>query len=407
MRFVVLAAGGGKRMGPLSADRAKVLLPVAGRPLLAWTLASLKEAGASSATVVVNFAEAEMRKWLRTASPITAKGVRQTNRDGTGRGVLAGVGKKPREDAFVFYGDVFVPPTVLAKLAKEEGSWIAVHEVADASAYGSVESRAAKFIRVHEKSAKPPSRFVFAGIARLGVDILSRLSSLKKSSRGEYELTDALNEHAEAGGKIRVIKLDEWFEAGRPWHLLTIQERLLRDAKGKGTRTGAIIEPGAQLFGHVQVGRGTRIRSGAYIEGPVVIGEDCKIGPNCYIRPATSIGDRCHIGASVEIKNSLIMDDANIPHLSYIGDSVIASRVNLGAGTNVANLKVTPQTVRVTWDDGSKIDTGMRKLGTIIGPDTKIGINCSLNPGTIIGEKCAVGAGKVLSGWVPAASQLF
>ncbi|HEX9817133.1 MAG TPA: bifunctional sugar-1-phosphate nucleotidylyltransferase/acetyltransferase [Candidatus Thermoplasmatota archaeon] len=404
---MVLAAGGGTRMAPLSADRPKVLLPVGGRPLLSWTFDALRDAGAREASVIVNHGEPELRSWARTASTLKTRIVRQPKADGTGGAVRIAAGKRPREPFFVHYGDVWVPPKVLASLVREEGSWIGVHQVPDAAAFGSVEARRGTLVKIHEKSAKPPSRNVFAGLARLEPDALLRLSSLKKSPRGEYELTDVLNQHAADGGKIRVVKIPEWFEAGRPWNLLTIQQRLLRDATSKGSRVGAVIEPGARLMGHVEVGAGTRIRSGAYIEGPVVIGKDCKIGPNCYIRPTTSIGDRCHIGASVEVKNSIVMDDTNVPHLSYVGDSVLASRVNLGAGTNVANLKVTPQNVRATLGDGSKIDTGMRKLGTMIGPDTKIGINCSLNPGTVVGANCLVGAGNVLSGWIPSGTKVL
>ena len=407
MRFTVLAAGGGKRMAPLSADRPKVLLPVAGRPLLSWTFDALRSARSREVSLVVNHGEAAMRAWSRSVTGVKTRITKQPTADGTGGAVRVVAGRRPKEPIFVLYGDVHVPPKVLAGLVPEEGSWIGVFEVPDATPFGSVESRRGKLVRIHEKSNKPPSRQVFAGVARLEPDLLARLSGLKKSSRGEYELTDAINLHADDGGTVRVVRLPEWFEAGRPWNLLPIQERLLRDATGKGSRTGAVIEPGARLFGHVQVGKGTRIRSGVYIEGPVVIGEDCKIGPNCYIRPTTSIGDRCHIGASVELKNSIIMEDSNVPHLSYVGDSVIASRVNLGAGTNVANLKVTPQNVRVTLGDGSRLDTGMRKLGTIIGPGTKLGINCSINPGTILGADVLVGAGRVVSGWVPDGSRVL
>jgi NDP-sugar pyrophosphorylase family protein len=288
MRFVVLAAGGGKRMGPLTTQTPKVLLPVANRPLMGWTLEGLKRAGADRATLVLNHAEAEMRKFLREQSPIPTKMVRQPRRDGTARGAQAGAGKRPKDPIFLLYGDVFLPEATLTKLAKEPGSWIGTYNVEDASPYGSVETRAGRLVRIHEKTSKPPSRRIFAGVARLEPDVLARLASLKKSARGEYELTDALNQHAGEGGKIRVLDLPEWYEAGRPWHLLGIQERLLRDASGKGERTGAIIEPGARLIGHVEVGAGTRIRSGAYIEGPVVIGREAKIGPNCYLRPTTS-----------------------------------------------------------------------------------------------------------------------
>ena len=72
----------------------------------------------------------------------------------------------------------------------------------------------------------------------------------------------------------------------------------------------------------------------------MIIGEGCEIGPNCYIRPSTTIGDDCHIGAAVEVKNSIIMKGTKVPHLNYVGDSVIGEGCNLGAGTKIANLRL-------------------------------------------------------------------
>jgi bifunctional UDP-N-acetylglucosamine pyrophosphorylase/glucosamine-1-phosphate N-acetyltransferase len=102
--------------------------------------------------------------------------------------------------------------------------------------------------------------------------------------------------------------------------------------------------------------------SGTYIKGNVIIGENCLIGPNCYLRGNTSIGNGCHIGQAVEIKNSVIMDNAKVPHLSYIGDSVIGENSNLGAGTITANLKHDNKNVRSVVK-GKIVDTGRRKFG--------------------------------------------
>ena len=100
------------------------------------------------------------------------------------------------------------------------------------------------------------------------------------------------------------------------------------------------VEENVVLKGAVVIGKNTVVKSGAYIEGPVIIGEDCRIGPNCYIRPSTTIGNDCHIGASVEIKNSIIMNGSDVPHLNYVGDSVIGEGCNFGAGTKIANLRL-------------------------------------------------------------------
>jgi bifunctional UDP-N-acetylglucosamine pyrophosphorylase/glucosamine-1-phosphate N-acetyltransferase len=138
------------------------------------------------------------------------------------------------------------------------------------------------------------------------------------------------------------------------------------------------------------VGKNTIIRSGSYIQGPCYIGENNIIGPNAFIRPNTSIENNCHIGLS-EIKNSTILSNSNVPHFNYIGDSIICENVNLGAGTKVANLRFDDGNVMVKIK-GKLINSKRRKLGTIIGPNVKTGINVSIMTGKIIGENSRIGA---------------
>ena len=129
-----------------------------------------------------------------------------------------------------------------------------------------------------------------------------------------------------------------------PWDLLTANESMLSSLEE--TNLGK-VEKNVTLKGAVASAKARCIKSGAYIEGPVIIGERCQIGPNCYIRASTAIGDGCHIGAAVEVKNSIIMKNTKIPHLNYVGDSVIGEDCNLGAGTKIANLRLDKSDISV------------------------------------------------------------
>jgi NDP-sugar pyrophosphorylase family protein len=144
------------------------------------------------------------------------------------------------------------------------------------------------------------------------------------------------------------------------------------------------------------------VRSGAYIVGPVIIGDGCEIGPNCFIRPSTTIGNNCHVGAASEVKNSLIMNGTRIPHLNYVGDSVIGEGCNLGAGTKIANLRLDKQNISV-----GGIDTRRRKLGAIIGDNVETGINASINVGSVIGSNTFIGPGAVASGTILPGSKIL
>ncbi|MCM8529056.1 MAG: hypothetical protein NE327_21220 [Lentisphaeraceae bacterium] len=172
--------------------------------------------------------------------------------------------------------------------------------------------------------------------------------------------------------------LEDCFEIKYAWDLLRINELVISamaqdDIKGK-VYDSAVIE------GKVQIGAGTKILPGVYIEGNVIIGEDCKVGPNCYIRGNTFIGDGCHVGQSVEIKNSILMDKTNVGHLSYVGDSVLGTRVNFGAGTTTSNLRHDNQNHH-SMIQGELVNTGRRKFGVIIGDGVHTGINTSFYPG--------------------------
>jgi bifunctional UDP-N-acetylglucosamine pyrophosphorylase/glucosamine-1-phosphate N-acetyltransferase len=137
------------------------------------------------------------------------------------------------------------------------------------------------------------------------------------------------------------------------------------------------------------------VRSGAYIEGPSLIDEESDVGPNCYIRPCTSIGKKVRIGNACEIKNSIIMDNTHIGHLSYVGDSVLGEKCNLGAGTITANYRLGSGTIKMMIKD-KVVDSGRRKLGAILGDEVKTGINALLMPGVKVGNNCWVGPNVML-----------
>ena len=154
------------------------------------------------------------------------------------------------------------------------------------------------------------------------------------------------------------------------------------------------VEKNVVIDGILVLGKNSLIKAGARIEGKVFIGENSVIGPNAYLRGNVFIHDNCHI-ANSEIKNSIILSKSNIPHFSYDGDSIIGEKVNLGAGTKIANLRFDNENVKVELN-GEKADSGRRKLGCLIGHGTKTGINSSINCGIIVGNSCFIHPGNVV-----------
>ena len=402
MKAVVLAAGRGERLRPLTDDRPKVILKVANRPIVEYLMESL-EPFVDGYVLVVRYEKERVMEVLGEefrGKPI--KYVEQSDGDGTAK-ALESVDGLLDENFVVSNGDVYVEDDGVKKLVasfEAEGADAAllVREVEDVSQLGQVVVRDGRVMEIREKSDSG------RGYANLGIyafkpRVFDFIKMTKKSERGEYELTDTINLMVAAGLKVIAVPYDGyWRDVGRPWDLLELNEyilksRLKHEVRGK-------VEDGATLIPPVEIGEGTVVRSGSYIIGPVKIGRNCIIGPNCFIRPATSVGDGCHVGNAGEVKNSIIMDHSNAPHLNYVGDSIIGENTNLGAGTITANLRHDRANVMVEVK-GKLEDSGRHKLGAIIGHNVKTGINVSIYPGRKIGSGSFVGPAVVVDRNVP------
>ena len=390
MKCVILAAGEGKRMHPLTFTRPKVMLPIANKPILEWNLLNAKKAGLKEFIFVIGYKSEMVRDHFKNGKKWNVKieYVNQGRPRGTGHAIS--MVKNFVDNFIVLCGDTIFGPKDIKKIIQKKPS-IGIVEVEHPEEYGIIETKENKLIKIYEKMDEPFSNIINAGIYHFNKNIFEYIDKTKKSPRGEYEITDSINMLVK-NKTMETIILEEWRDIVFPWHLLDANIEILNniDKKINGT-----VEKNTTIKGDVVIGKNTTIRAGSYIEGPVVIGKDCKIGPNCYIRPSTSIGDRCHIGNACEVKNSIIMDETNVPHHNYVGDSVIGQNCNLGSGTKIANLRLDKKDIKVTLN-GTKIDTKRKKLGTIIGDNVQTGINSTINIGTIIGNNVFIGPGAIV-----------
>lgn len=140
---------------------------------------------------------------------------------------------------------------------------------------------------------------------------------------------------------------------------------------------------------------GATIGPGATIEGPVYIGRDVEIRPGAYIRGGVWIGDSCVVGASTEIKRAILLPHAKAPHLNYIGDSILGSHVNLGAGTILSNFRHDGREIHIPVN-GHSIPSGRRKLSAVLGDGVLTGCNCVVHPGVVVGRDTQIYPGVQL-----------
>jgi NDP-sugar pyrophosphorylase family protein len=151
----------------------------------------------------------------------------------------------------------------------------------------------------------------------------------------------------------------------------------------------------------VFIGEGTLVEDGVMIKGPAIIGKNCQIRHNAYIRENVIIGDGCVVGNSSELKNSLLFNNAQVPHYNYVGDSILGHQAHLGAGVKISNYKLFPGNIEVEVD-GVPFDTGLRKFGALLGDSAEVGCNAVLNPGSILGRGAVVYPNVFWRGFLPA-----
>ncbi|WP_251344450.1 bifunctional sugar-1-phosphate nucleotidylyltransferase/acetyltransferase [Haloplanus halophilus] len=393
MYGVVLAAGQGTRMRPLTDVQPKPLLPAGGRPLLEHVFDTCLDV-VDEFVVVIGYRGADVRAKLGNAyrgTPITY--VEQDEPAGTAHAIEQA--ESVIDERFiVLNGDVLVNSTLPNALADAHGHAIATTPVSDPTAYGVVSvAPDGSLEEIVEKPSDPPTDLANVGCYAFEPAVFEYIDQTEQSERGEFEITETLDRLLNDDHDISVVEYDgQWLDVGRPWELLTANEWILadiqRDIRGK-------VADGARVEGDVVIEKDATVRDGVVIEGPAVVKSDAEIGPNAYVRGATAIGSGVHAGHGVEVKNSILLSGAAVPHLSYIGDSILGRDVNLGAGTQVANLRHDDKSVQMTVK-GERVDTGRRKLGVVLGNGVKTGINVSLNAGVKLGSDVRVEPGATV-----------
>lgn len=412
LKAIILSAGEGSRMRPLTLTKPKTMLPVAGKPIIQYNIESLRDNGITDILLIVRYKEEIVRNYFGDGSDFGVNISYKTQKDFLGTANAISYGEDFIDDSIiVLNGDIILDDEIIHEIIKKYNylspdTLMLLTEVEDPSAFGVVEIENGNIKNIVEKPKREeaPSNLVNAGIYIFNKDIFDKICETEISERGEYEITDSVSLQIEDNKTVIGHKTSkDWIDVGRPWELIEVNEELIGKLK---TEIKGTVEAGAVIHGEVFLDEGSVIKAGVYIEGNVYIGKNCDIGPNSYIRGNTYFGDNVHVGNAVEIKNSIIMENTNVSHLSYVGDSVIGSNCNIAAGTNIANLRFDNATIK-TKIKNQKIDSGRRKLGAIIGDSVKTGINSSFSPGVKVGHNSTIGSGVLLYEDLPSDTRIL
>jgi NDP-sugar pyrophosphorylase family protein len=173
-----------------------------------------------------------------------------------------------------------------------------------------------------------------------------------------------------------------------------LDQLIVPDVRGK-VMDGAVLQ-GDKIY----IGPGAVVEPGAMIKSPAYIGAKSEVRQGAYLRGNVLVGSACVVGHTTEVKNAIFLDGAHAAHFAYVADSILGNRVNLGAGTKLANLKLDRANV-VVRAGGQSVDSGLRKFGAVLGDGVQIGCNTVLNPGTLLGPGCIVYAMALVRGYHP------
>lgn len=396
MKAVILAAGEGVRLKPFTETRPKVLLPVAGKPILHQLLIEAKKAGVTEAVIVVRHLKEKIIEYFsRNDAGVKLTFVEQGNDKGTGAALLAA--KDEIGDTFVaLAGDIVTEASVIKKVieGREGRITIAVKKVSNPHDYGVVELSGDRISLFEEKPKHPKTDLANLSVYCMEPTIFKELQTIGKSERGEYELVDLF-----VGAKAVVVE-GYWRDIAYPWDLLEANKELLSRMDARmGTIENSTIE------GKVIMEEGAKIID-SYVEGCAYLGAGTVIGPNACLRGFNSIGKNCSIGGGSAVKSSILFDNVNAKHLTYIGDSVIGENVNFGAGTQIANYRFDGGNINVLTERGWA-NSGKNKLGVFVGDGTKFGVLSCTMPGKSIGHGCWVHSGVVVNKNVPPKTNVF
>ncbi|HEU4516843.1 MAG TPA: bifunctional UDP-N-acetylglucosamine diphosphorylase/glucosamine-1-phosphate N-acetyltransferase GlmU [Steroidobacteraceae bacterium] len=429
LTVVILAAGQGKRMG---SDLPKVLQPLAGRPLLAHVVDTARALGPAAIHVVYGHGGDRVRAAFNGADLGWAL---QAEQKGTGHALMQALPSVPDgHSVLVLYGDVpLIRAKTLADLvgrARDAGLALLSARLADPAGYGRViRDGAGRVVRiVEEKDANHKERAIdeinTGVLAAPAAKLRGWLGSLKAdNAQGEYYLTDCIGAAVRDGCAVEAVVADEPSEVlgvndklqlaeAEAAHRLARATALMRagvtvvdparlDVRGEVhcgrdvlLDVNVILQGTVRLGDRVKVGAGcvlvdceigddSELRVNSLVEGATA-GKGCVIGPFARLRPGTRLADGVHVGNFVEVKNSTLGAGSKANHLTYLGDSTIGSKVNVGAGTVTCN-----------YD-------GVNKHRTEIGDGAFIGSGSMLVAPVAVGAEATIGAGSTITKPAPA-----
>lgn len=400
IQAVILAAGKSSRFYPFSNGVHKTMISLLGKPILAHTVDGIKKIGINKIVMIVKD-DGAIKKYFGNGKRFGVSITYVIQKEALGMGDALLKASKNIKGDFIFLGGNHVNSHLLIadlmnKNKKGIDGIVVTKRRDDTWDYGVVKLKGDRVSSVVEKPKRgsEPSKDCLVSIYYLPADFIM---VLKKIKNHHYSFEEALNNFAKKKNIVACQTGHEITTLKYPWHLLNIKNYLLKTIKsslGKAT-----IAKSAEIIGNVIISDGAKIMEGVHIKGPCYIGENVYIGNNALLRNGVDIEKGSVVGAYMEIKNSLVMEDAKT-HSGFIGDSIIGQNCRIGGSFSTANVRIDRGFVKAKILD-QKIETSFKYLGAILGHNVRVGVRASTMPGVIIGSSAVVGPSTVVVSNIP------
>ncbi|WP_353635065.1 sugar phosphate nucleotidyltransferase [Halobacterium sp. NMX12-1] len=376
MQAVVLAAGKGERLWPLTENRPKPMIPVANRPLLEHIVDALVAVGVSELVLVVGSNRERVQRHFENGDAwgVDISYVIQDPQLGTGHALLqaeAQVG----ESFVALNGDRIIDASLVEDVwtrHRETGDpAMGVTQVEKPSQYGVVELDGERVTSIEEQPLPElaKSTFINAGVYAFDPSIFAAIRQTE--SHGEQALTDTLSTLL-ADQPIRAVQYrGRWLDVSEPWDLLTVNDALLADREPEPPQHAAIDDS-------------------AVIADETVFGDDVVVHPQAAVLGGVTVGDNVSVGAGAVVKNAILLSDCTIDAGAIVNDCIVGANTSIGANTTVEG-----GSADVVLDDAVHRDV---RFGGLVGDNVTVGANATVVPGTIIGNGATVDSATRVAG---------
>jgi UDP-N-acetylglucosamine diphosphorylase/glucosamine-1-phosphate N-acetyltransferase len=381
---VVLAAGEGTRLRPLTRNRPKPMLPAANRPILEHVLDALVDAGIERLVLVVGYRRERVQNYVGPSyRDVPVEYVVQDKQLGSGHALLQ-ARAAVSEPMVVVNGDRLIESESVGSVADrfeagERAAAMAVIEREDPSRYGVVDLDGDRVVDLIEKPESSDARLINAGIYAFDDSIFTEIAETPRES-GELAITETIAGLVDRREVTGVTIEGSWVDATYPWDLLTVASEVFK----RGETSEPEREPGVWVDGDAIV------HDDATLQAPVVVGPDCEVSPGAVVGPNVALSRNVTVGANATIDRAVVDEDSRIGPGATLVDAVLGQGVHLGAGGVIPG---GPGDVRI----GTRIHED-RALGAVLADRVRVGGAATFDPGTIVGSNVRIGPGCRVGG---------